>query len=258
MNPRQIIRFGPDHALHGTLHLPEAAPTKGLVICAPFGEEAKCAYRPLYEMADLAAAKGATALRFDYFGTGNSKGRFEDFAPSRARDDIRAAMAYARGQGLKKVGILGLGLGATLAFETAAESEVDFLVMWQPMVSGEEFYRLNIKRQLLRQMLTHGKAKGARSQGDIIDLDGYPLRKQTVEQLKALSLPGRAQANTPPTLIVQISFTSNMAADLRALADACRPKPDTECIVCEPFWKRIGFVDCSAVYDATSNWLDRQ
>jgi len=258
MNPRRIIRFGPDNQLYGALHLPHAASGKGLVICAPFGEEAKCAYRPLYEMADLAAENGWTALRFDYFGTGNSNGRFEEFCPSRARDDIRAAIAYARRQGLNKVGTLGLGLGATLAFETAAEDRLDFLVMWQPTLSGEEFYRINIKRRLVRRMLTHGKAKGTPDRGDIIDLDGYPLRKQAAQQLKTLSLTGRAPAKIPPALIVQISFIKNMASDLRAFADACDPVPQTECIVCEPFWKRIGFVDCSAVYDATLDWLAKQ
>jgi len=258
MNSPQIIRFGPRKELYGALHAPRTAAGRGLVICAPFGEEAKCAYRPLYEMADLAAANGWIVLRLDYLGTGNSDGGFEGFCLSRAREDIQAAIACLQERHVENIGLLGLGLGAGLAYQTAAQGRAEFLVMWQPTVNGEQFYRLNIKRRLIRQMLTHGKAKGGQTRDDIVDLDGYPLRKETVEELKALNLLDCAPADLPPTLLLQISFTRNMASDLAALADACRPALQTECIVCEPFWNRIGFVDCSAVYDATLRWLDQR
>jgi alpha/beta superfamily hydrolase len=258
MNSPQAVRFASDDSLHGVLHAPAEAPRRGFVICPPFGEESKCAYRTLYEMANLAAAGGCAALRFDYLGTGNSAGPFEDFSPSQARKDIGQATEYLRSHGIEKVGALGLGLGASLAFEAATKGEVDFLVMWQPLINGEEFYNLNIKRQLVRQMLTHGKAKGARSRGDLIDLDGYALRKTTVEETRKLDLLDLGLVAMPPTLIVQISYTQSMAADMQALADSCHPEPHTECIVCEPFWKRIGFVNCSAVYDRTLEWLERQ
>lgn len=256
---RRIIRFGPGNDLYGVVHAPEAGSARGFIVCAPFGEDAKCAYRPLYETADLAAEQGWTVLRFDYFGTGNSAGAFEDFTPSRAKDDISAAIAHLREQGIELVGALGLGLGASLAFEAVAahDAETDFLILWQPIVSGEQFYKLNIKRQLVRQMLTHGKAKGGKSTGDIIDLDGYSLRKSTIEQLKSIDLLDHSPATVPPTLLFQISFTQNMASDLQALADACHPAPTSESIICEPFWKRIGFVDCSQVYDVTLEWLDK-
>ena len=250
------VRFGPAGRLYGVVHRPSGAPRGGLVICAPFGEEAKCAYRPLYEMADLAAARGWAVLRFDYLGTGNSEGGFEDFTLEQAQRDLQAAVAYLREQGPESIGILGLGLGASLALEPAAEGAADFLVMWQPIADGEEFCKLNIKRQLLRQMLTHGKAKGTRSQGNVIDLDGYPLLKTTAEQLKKLKLLEGGPVTVPPALIVQISHTQNPAPELRALAGICTPTPQTSCIRCEPFWKRIGFVECSAVYEATLRWLE--
>jgi alpha/beta superfamily hydrolase len=253
---RRIIHFGPEGKLYGVVHAPPAHSTRGFVICAPFAEEAKCAYRPLYEIADLAAAQGWTVLRFDYFGTGNSAGAFEDFTPPLAKENIAAAIAYLHEQGIERVGLLGLGLGATLAFEAVANDvKADLLILWQPIVSGEQFYKLNIKRQLVRQMLTHGKANGGMSTGDIIDLDGYSLRKSTIDQLKSIDLLDYSPATVPPTLLFQISFTQNMAPDLQALGDACHPAPTSECAVCEPFWKRIGFVDCSQVYDVTLEWL---
>jgi len=272
-----ITRFGPDGRCHGVLHLPDGQPRGGFVMCPPFGEEAKCAYRTMYELACLAAERGWAVLRFDYFGTGNSTGGFEDFAPSRALEDVRSAIARLRQDCPGPIGALGLGLGAALALDAAAQAPSptapaapQFLILWQPLINGEEFYKLNIKRQLVRQMLTHGKAR-ARSaaatasgpadarpaQDDIIDLDGYGLRKTAANQLKAINLLVPPRANLPATLLLQISYTTAPASDIQALAGSTTPPLTTQAVVCEPFWKRIGFVNAAPVFDTTLEWLER-
>ena len=62
------------HSLFGWLH--RAAGGKGsglgLVLCNPFGYEAVCAHRGVRTLAEVAAARGVDALRFDYSGTGDS------------------------------------------------------------------------------------------------------------------------------------------------------------------------------------------
>ena len=284
MSTRQIIRFGPNGELFGVLHSPASGNSvganhrvrPGLAMCAPFGEEAKSAYRVFFDLACALADKGWTVLRFDYFGTGNSMGGFDGFAPGRARDDIGHALDLLREEGVGKAGLLGLGLGAALAFEAAPVQQAEFLILWQPTVNGEEFYKLNVKQAIFRQKLIRSKsspspdlergqgvrnspsdpAQGARRDGDIIDLDGYPLRKQTAEEIRAINLIKTITPAIPPTFIVQISFSQNLARDIKALADACQPKPHTQCVVCEPFWKRIGLVDAAPVTAATLNWLE--
>ena len=256
MATRKIVRFGENDSLFGVLHLPENEIKCGLAVCAPFGEEAKSAYRAFYEFADMAASRGLLTFRFDYFGTGNSAGGFEEFCPERARLDIPAAIELLRANGAQDLGLLGLGIGGSLACEVAAEQKLDALVLWQPVVSGEQFHKLNIKRQLVRQMLTHGKAKGAATAGELIDLDGYPLRKSTAGQLKQLDLLRCTNLQAERVLLVQISHSQTLAADLKAFAEACSPPPETAVVVCEPFWQRIGFVDCGEVYEKTLEWLE--
>ena len=263
MSVRRIIRIRPlQNELFGVLHA-DGTPARGVVMCAPFGEEAKSSYRVFFDFAEQMAAKGWAALRFDYYGTGNSSGGFDEFAPSAARDDIRAAIASLRDAGAHKVGLLGLGLGGTLAFELAAKGECDFLVLWQPIVNGEEFYKLNVKQQLVRQMLIRAKAQKSEAHGpartgggDIIDLDGYPLRKTAADEIRQMNLLKLGSASLPPTLLMQISFSQNVAPDIQALLGTCHPAPQTQCVVCEPFWKRIGSVDCTPVHDGTLRWLD--
>jgi len=60
--------------LFGWLHLPSGgqASDTGLVICKPFGYEALCGHRSLRAFAEMAAAIGVPALRFDYLGSGDS------------------------------------------------------------------------------------------------------------------------------------------------------------------------------------------
>ena len=308
---RNIIRFGPNDELFGVLHLPDSSlithhsSLPGMLFCPPFGEEAKNAYRVYHDLALRMAERGWAALRFDYYGTGNSLGSFDEFSPARACSDIRSAIGILQQHGVTRIGLLGLGLGATLAFEIAVNelssyrvSELpnnppaekpaalppqlnnsttqqltNYLVLWQPIVSGEEFYKLNVRQQLFRQKLIRKKTSEVQSPESkvpspqppalspqpIIDLDGYPVRKQTAEEIRKLNLvPAGASARTaiPATLLLQISFSQTMAADLQALIDSCNPPPQTQCIVGEPFWKRLGAVDCSAVMEATMGWVD--
>ena len=277
MSARRIIRFGPKGELFGVLHSPGAGAVDvggaGLVICAPFGEEAKSTYRVFFDLAGALADKGWIVLRFDYFGTGNSMGRFDEFTPAHAGDDVLSALDLLREQGVAKLGLLGLGLGAAFAFDAAGKREADFVVMWQPIVNGEEFYKLNVKQAIFRQKLIRSKQKNQPSSdaapvqasapaagppidSDIIDLDGYPLRKQTAEEIRAINLLKVKPPAIPPTFIMQISFSQTMARNIQALADSCQPKPQTQCVVCEPFWKRIGLVDVTPVISATVGWLE--
>ena len=63
----------------GWLHLPEGAPREtGVVLCAPFGCEWLWAHRMYRRLASALEAQGFAVLRFDYEGTGDSRGSDED------------------------------------------------------------------------------------------------------------------------------------------------------------------------------------
>jgi len=66
--------------LFGWLHMPEenSRTDLGVVICKPFGYEAICAHGSIRAFADACASAGATVLRFDYTGTGDSSGTDTD------------------------------------------------------------------------------------------------------------------------------------------------------------------------------------
>jgi exosortase A-associated hydrolase 2 len=246
--------------LFGVLHLPEGeARGVGFVCCHPFAEEHKQGYRVFVELARRLATDGFPCLRFDYRGTGDSEGPFADFSLAGAIEDIVDATALLRERaGVERTGLIGLRLGASLAWRAAEQGlEAAPLVLWQPIVNGKLFYRLNIQRMLIRQMMTAGKAEGERRTADAatIDLDGFLASRAMCQEIKALDLTA-AERPPAPTLLCQFAHTAEPTGELKPLADRLRPEADAFLAFrIEPFWQRLGAVDCSPAIDATARWL---
>ena len=53
---------------YGALHRPAAARSVAVLLCAPVGRDARCAYRPLFLFAESLAARGFPVLRYDHLG----------------------------------------------------------------------------------------------------------------------------------------------------------------------------------------------
>jgi pimeloyl-ACP methyl ester carboxylesterase len=251
-----------DFRLFGVLHLPEGAARRmGVLFCPAFAEEHKQGYRVFVELARRLAAAGFPCLRFEYRGTGDSEGPFTAFSLAGALRDIGAAASFLRERaGVSRLVLVGLRLGASLAWRAAEEGlATDRLVLWQPIVDGGLFYRLNIRRMLVRQMMTEGKARGERDTGDeaTIDLDGYLTKRATCEEIKALDL--RAVERLPaPALLVQFAHSAEVQAELAPLVAKVAPPGRFLPLVLEPFWNRLGYVDCSPAVEATVAWLVEQ
>jgi alpha-beta hydrolase superfamily lysophospholipase len=135
--------FGPaERPLHGLLHLPEGSPRAAVILCAPIGYEAWCAYTTYRTLADRLTARGAAVLRFDYDGTHDSAGHYTD--PDRVaawQASIRAAIDEFAAAGFARVALVGLRIGATLAYLAAADPRVSELVLWDPVIAGKRFVR---------------------------------------------------------------------------------------------------------------------
>jgi pimeloyl-ACP methyl ester carboxylesterase len=115
---------------------------RAAVLCYPWGMEYIYAHRTMRQLAAKLAAAGFHTLRFDYFGTGDSSGESEQADLVGSNSDVGAAMEALRDiAGTPRVVLIGLRVGANIAVEVASqhESEVEALVLWDPIVSGEEY-----------------------------------------------------------------------------------------------------------------------
>ena len=142
---KQPMHFGaPGRALFGFYHPPKGPQWRGagVLLCSPIGTDQTRSDRAYRHLAERLASAGFACLRFDLSETGDSDG--SELSAGIVRtwiDDVRvAADELRRRSGSRTTALVGLRLGATLAFEHAAASgDVDSLVLWNPCVSGKAF-----------------------------------------------------------------------------------------------------------------------
>lgn len=72
--------------------------------------------------------KGISSFRFDFFGHGESEGKFEEVTTSEAVDDILNAIRFLKDSGYRKVGLVGSSFGG-LASMIAVSNRTDVYVL---------------------------------------------------------------------------------------------------------------------------------
>ena len=246
--------------LAGMLYLPaEDDPSRpAVVLCNAFADERKSSCLAMVRLARRLASCGSPTLRFDYAGCGDSPGEFVDATVLTRIADINTAAECVKEQtGRGQLCLCGLRLGATLAARAAqARTDVAGLALIEPIGDGAGYIGAQVRRKLVRQMMTSGQADGHAGQADIVDLDGYALRPGTVEELRGLSLQQTTFAG--PVLIVQASFNEKVRRDTAAVRSACGSagaRVDVRALVLPPFWGRIDIVDTTPLEDAVVGWL---
>jgi alpha/beta superfamily hydrolase len=151
------------------------------VICGPVGYEYAHSHRSIRHLADQLAMHGVPAFRFDYHGVGDSSG--DGAGPNglqRWKTDIAQVIQFARERsGRKRICLIGIRFGATLAALVASDIRVDFLVLWSPCISGRQFIR----------------------------------------ELKALATGGDSSSMAQPAILESggLAFSPDMAADIQAI-----------------------------------------
>ena len=249
--------------LRGVLHQPaQAPPAAGLVFVHPFAEEKKCSHRVFVEMARAAAARGCAVLRFDFSGCGDSAGAFEDVDLNAWRADLRAAFGYAREHlQPKRMGLLGLRLGAALAAELAEEElELACLVLWEPVGDGERYLELTMRRSTLRKRLTaHEGGSELEEEAEVdeageVDFDGYLVSAALQDQIAEVGLLEEAKAYPGPTLVLNLSGRAKVASAHEQLA-SLYVSGEAQAVRQEPIWSTVGLIDSAPTVQATMDWL---
>jgi pimeloyl-ACP methyl ester carboxylesterase len=124
------------------------------VLCYPMGEEYFHAHRPLRHLSRLLAQAGFHTLRFDYYGTGDSDGEIGEVSLCGARMDILAAVEELKAiTQVDAVSLVGLRLGASIAAVAASAlpAEVNDLILWDPVVTGDRYFHEQALRRVGRE-----------------------------------------------------------------------------------------------------------
>lgn len=120
---------GPKGRLAAVLH---AEDPQKIVVLAHGYTGTKIEHGRLFvQTARALAEAGISALRFDFWGSGDSEGSFYDVSPNTEIADLHCVLNWAKAAGYSSLGVLGLSLGGAVSICTVAgRSDVKALMTW--------------------------------------------------------------------------------------------------------------------------------
>jgi pimeloyl-ACP methyl ester carboxylesterase len=230
---------------------------RAAVLCAPWGQEYLKAHRSMRQLGAQLSASGFHVLRFDYYGTGDSAGDMMDASVADWEQDIVFAMEELRDiSGVERVSLVGLRLGSTLAARVAAArpSAVSELVLWDAIISGEDY---------LREMTESAACTIAHNGGaPHRTVRGFPLTQRFADELARLDLAS-VVTSLPARTMLLTSFRSRAEAERelafhKALVQHS-PTCTVEVVEALPAWVEYGNTGVAripaTVLDRIVQWL---
>ncbi|MGH8551571.1 MAG: hydrolase 2, exosortase A system-associated [Methylococcales bacterium] len=200
-NPRPFFLLGSAGKLFAIFYPPSSrTSTRQVIVHAPaFAEEMNKARRMVSLQAVELARHGVGVLIFDLFGTGDSEGDFGEARWDLWLEDLGTACRWVGNQGIERISLWGLRMGALLAMDFAARWKDPFenLILWQPALNGKtlivQFLRLRVASALFA---SDGNAKSETTSelrdrllaGQSVEAAGYELGPELVNPLMKLRL----------------------------------------------------------------------
>ena len=209
--------------LYGVYYSPRncAARDQGVLICPPIGHEYMRSHLAVDRLARRLAKEGFTALKFDYFATGDSAGETEEGSCERWRESIRLAIEELMDlAGTHRISIVGLRFGASLAASLELQStSIESFVAWDLVVSGGRYIG-----ELQRM---HDEMLGSTFRGRHIERDdeliGFAFPPSMRESIAGIDLSESLSLSPARCLLVSSSESPDLdaaksAAESRRLA----------------------------------------
>lgn len=246
-------------------HPVEGTPRGAVLYVHPFAEEMNKSRRMAALQSRALASRGVAVLQIDLAGCGDSSGEFCDARWETWRQDVELGVRWLSNRANARVHLWGLRLGAMLALEVATAKCTDIagVMMWQPVVSGEQHLTQFLRLRIANEMLGSGSAaSGTQSlraelaSGNAIEVAGYLLAPELVRAIDKLKL---ADLITPE---VPIRWYEVVAQEGRSLPPAAQRTVDTclnrgvqievRCVAGDTFWNTLEIAECQALLEATT------
>jgi alpha-beta hydrolase superfamily lysophospholipase len=200
-------------ALYGVYHEPAfESRDEAILLCNPLCHEYMKTHWAFRRLAMAVASAGFPALRFDYYGCGDSAGNAGDGSLAEWRRNIRtAAEELIALSGATAVTLVGLRIGAALAIEAVAEGlPVRDLVLWNPVVRGAQLLR-ELGEQEAENARWHavgrrpGRGAAARDEQGRAEVLGFPLPERMRREMESIDLIAIARRVRARTVIMALS-----------------------------------------------------
>ena len=222
---------------------------KSLLICNALGEEAKSSFAVLEQFCQSVWELGWSVARFDYRGTGDSTGSFEQTDPERWCQDAGLVLNdFISFTDAEQVVLMGVRLGCNIAVQLP-----DYLppnrscmgyILWEPV--------LDLKKHLRHLQWIARKS----NELDGIDYFGWQYTSTCLDQI-VKDLEIKRDDIKHPAWIANISGRSKLAKEFETIHTWLTGSSELKHIRSRPFWELIGQSRCDEVIEASINWLPR-
>lgn len=259
-----------NYRLFGVFYEPkEPFKKEGFVFCDPFAEEKLWAQRVLVNFARELAERGYPVLRFDYMGTGDSEGEFEDCSIETKLSDIHCAFKtlQEKVRGIESVGLVGLRFGATLANLSAINGDtIKRLILWEPIINGASYMQEMLRINLATQSAVYKEIRWntealiqIMKDGKTVNVDGYEMSWPLYEQSTGIDLLNHQNSYSGQALLVQIRRKEGDISQPFKTLQSRFKKCEVALAVEDSFWKEIKpfYARAENLFRITKEWLER-
>lgn len=255
--------------LYSVLHLASGAQAQtefGVVFCAPLFDEKLWSHRVLVNYARSLAAQGIPVLRFDYFGDGESEGRFEEATVSSRVADILDGVEFCRSRaGVRRIYLLGLCYGAALALAAAKAGTVEGVAAWAPVMNGQQYASDLLRAHLGAQMVLHRKVIHDRDaltrqiqDGGSVNIEGYEIGNPFFAELLATDTRKLIDEQATRVALMQIAPVERIDPQYAPFAEGADPRVQFVPVRELKFWmqQKTIFPPCEQLFARTTQWLN--
>lgn len=142
-------------------------------------------------------AGGIATLRFDFFGHGQSTGRFQDLTPAKAVQDVESVAAWCKKQGYEEIALVGSSFGGNACLMAAATVKPKALVLRAPVSDYAALYEARYSDAQVAEWKKAGKLFYGSFEGRTYEL-GYCFYDDAAKQ-KAYAAASKV---TAPVLLL--------------------------------------------------------
>jgi pimeloyl-ACP methyl ester carboxylesterase len=153
-------------------------------------------------MANKLAKRGYHALRFDYYGTGDSPGDCTALTLKESLDNIEMIIArFKESCDISRIVLFGVRIGASLALMYSQHHSIDALVLWDPVLDGRAY--LKDIQQGYRTWLKGSFAKGGGKSHSYIENFGFQFSMTLVNEIAEIRIGKEELRIAIPALVLR-------------------------------------------------------
>ncbi len=174
----------------GVLH--DSASDKLLIMCHGFKGSKIENKRLFVDAAREFSQHNMSVLRFDFYGSGDSDGDFEETRVSINIANLTDVLAWARENGYVHIAVLGISMGAATAILTIKDQPVEALITWSSVPDMKKVFEQHVQNP-----------EHAVEQQTVFEHDGWRIHRDFFLDAVQYDIQKALSQLTVPKLVVQ-------------------------------------------------------